>query len=298
MMETFKTTLICNEEILGDKNLITSQGKINGISFAIETSSGKKILFDFSISNEVLENNSKSLEIDLGEIEMAVLSHLHFDHSNGIEYFCKENEEATVYINEEYTKTKGKYYAVIGCDQKIEEISKDEALFIGSKFEDNILDRIEFVPITDKPELIELTDEVSVITKINQEYALPNGSKDLFVENSETGKLEYDQFSHEMAMIIKDGNNTFLFSGCSHNGIDNILKTIVEDLGIKIDYCFGGFHLQYGIQDFERIAKTLKSFNIKHFYTMHCTGYEEAKELMEHMDSISYMYGGETFSFD
>ena len=60
---------------------------------------GKKLLLDTGASNLFAENAEK-LNIDLKDIDFAVLSHAHYDHANGMEKFFEINRKATFYLQE------------------------------------------------------------------------------------------------------------------------------------------------------------------------------------------------------
>ena len=54
---------------------------------------GKKLLLDTGASN-LFADNAEKLNIDLKDVDFAVLSHAHYDHANGMEKFFEINEKA------------------------------------------------------------------------------------------------------------------------------------------------------------------------------------------------------------
>ena len=74
-----------------------SLGSEHGFSLYIETR-GKNILFDMGESRLFLENAEK-LGLDIRDIDLAVISHGHYDHGGGLGVFLKENNKAMVYIH-------------------------------------------------------------------------------------------------------------------------------------------------------------------------------------------------------
>ena len=58
---------------------------------------GKQYLLDSGASDR-FQNNAKTLGIALKEVDTAVLSHAHYDHSGGYDAFFSENRKATVYL--------------------------------------------------------------------------------------------------------------------------------------------------------------------------------------------------------
>ena len=87
----------------------------HGLSLYIETND-KKIIFDFG-PNKYFIKNAKKLNISLRDIDIAVLSHGHFDHGNGLRAFLTQNAKATVYassqlFNKQYKIVKGLYLPI------------------------------------------------------------------------------------------------------------------------------------------------------------------------------------------
>ncbi|HEY6461209.1 MAG TPA: MBL fold metallo-hydrolase, partial [Polyangiaceae bacterium] len=59
---------------------------------------GHTILFDGGDSADVLASNARALGVDLREVDIAVLSHDHMDHSAGIDYLLSVNPAVKLYV--------------------------------------------------------------------------------------------------------------------------------------------------------------------------------------------------------
>ena len=69
----------------------------HGLSIYIETKN-HVILFDSGASGAFADNAEK-LGVDLGKVEMAVLSHGHYDHGGGLPRFMEKNKTAPIYMS-------------------------------------------------------------------------------------------------------------------------------------------------------------------------------------------------------
>ena len=77
----------------------------HGLSLYIEAN-GHKILFDMG-QTDIFTENATILGIDLSEVDIAILSHGHYDHGGGLQKFIQVNHKAHVYIHKEAF---GKHY--------------------------------------------------------------------------------------------------------------------------------------------------------------------------------------------
>ena len=69
----------------------------HGLSLYIEAN-GLRILFDAGQSDAFAEN-AQRLGVDLSGVDLAVLSHGHYDHGGGLMRFLELNDHAPVYVS-------------------------------------------------------------------------------------------------------------------------------------------------------------------------------------------------------
>lgn len=237
----------------------------HGLSLYLETN-GHKILFDMG-QTELFERNAKRLGIDLSDVDMAIVSHGHYDHGGGLKRFLEINNDATVYLNQ---YAFGNYYngteKYIGLDHSLKENSR--IIFAENEcYLDNGL------------ALYSCNNKI-------RHYNL--GSFGLTSEKD--GVFENDDFRHEQYLLVEEGGKRFLISGCSHRGIMDITEWFLPDVLV------GGFHfsnIPTG-DALRKYAEFLDKFSTD-FYTCHCTGIEQYEFMKKYMNRLNYISSGDVF---
>ena len=232
-----------------------------GLSFFIEHN-GKKILLDTGSSALFLQNAEK-LGIDIAGVDFGVLSHAHYDHSDGMEHFFMKNSKAKFYLSD---KCKENCYGKRWIFSKYIGIKKG----LMAKYRNRIL----------------YTNGIKEISE--GVYLTPHCTKDLHKIGKSTGiyikqngKLIPDNFEHEQSLVIRTEKGLVIFNSCSHGGADNIINETAEFFpGEKIYALVGGFHLYRSCEEEVRaLAERIKQTGTEKIYTGHCTG-EKAFEIL------------------
>ena len=97
------------------------------------------------------------------------------------------------------------------------------------------------------------------------------GFTKLFNGVASTGELYGPPY--EQSLIIKTRKGLIVVTGCSHPGVDEILKKTVELTNDKIYMVIGGFHLTGASEErLEEIVKTILQLKVEKVYPIHCSG--------------------------
>lgn len=256
----------------------------HGLSLFIETK-GKTILFDTGASS-MFAKNAELLQVDIAKVDLAILSHGHYDHSGGIGTFLKKNSTAPIYIRKAafgpfYSQREGGEYAFIGIDKEL--LSNNRVIFSAAE-----------TPIG---------EGISLFSKVKGKRLFPTGNKSL-LEKTRDGYIQ-DDFSHEQNLVIREDGISLLVSGCSHKGIVNIVDQFSNLYGHYPTHVIGGFHLynhRTGEPENEEtlraIAEALLSSGAT-YYTCHCTGEDNYNALRAHMgDKVHYLSGGKILKLE
>jgi len=241
-------TVLCDNRTT-DNRLQTE----HGLSLLLQTTY-HKVLLDTGASDMFLRN-ANQLGIDLSEVDYVFLSHGHADHAGGLDAFLSQNNKARIIVSPKAVE--GKFFSKRGHVHSIT-TNWPSAAMEG---------RTLYVKQTRK-----LAPGFHVIAHIPQKHSLPQGNRNLFVEDAR-GELVPDDFQHELALYV-DG---LLFTGCAHNGLENIMAACPWPIRAVV----GGFHLlDAHLGEHYESADVLVALSHRLteqypdtcFYTSHCTG--------------------------
>ncbi len=277
-----KVTVLVENTRLEDRTDLDAE---HGLSLHIERQ-GQQILFDTGAS-DAFRRNAERLGVDLAAVDLAVLSHHHYDHGGGLAQFLEINTQAKVYLRS-HDVTDSYFWALGGLVKR--PLGLDRTLF------ETYADRFEFV---DRP--TEIAPDVFILTEIGERYPLPKGNRYLFVEKE--GARHLDSFDHELVMVLRQEDGLVIFTSCSHRGILNMVDAVTEQFeGIPIKAVFGGFHLvsipilnlMAGSKaEVEEIGREMLRYPIAQTYTGHCTGAKAYRVLKGVMgDKLAYVPTG------
>ncbi len=246
-----------------------------GLSFHIEQD-GKVYLLDTGASS-LFSKNAEKLGIDLSEVDMGILSHSHYDHSDGMDKFFSLNSKASFYIS---SKCEDNCYGKRFIFSKYIGIKKG----LTKKHADRII-RVKGS--------IKLCDGVHLICHTSENLQAIGKRTGLYRKIS--GRLVPDDFDHEQSLVFETEKGLVIFNSCSHAGPENILNEIKSAFPEKNVYAyFGGLHLyRSSEEEIRRMAEVLKESSLQLIVTGHCTGdkaYRILKETLE--DRLSQLSVG------
>ena len=260
--------------VLSDNRTINPNlGTEHGLSIYLETEN-HKFLLDTGASDLYIQNAIK-LNVDISAVDFLFISHGHADHIGGLASFLEINSKAKIIVSTEVKN--GTYYS------KRTGLRKISIEFDFDKYADR------FLFITDNTVI---DKDIFVYKNKSEVFLKPLGNNNLY-KNISNNELTADDFTHEL-IFVTGSDKLFVFTGCAHHGVLNILETVKKNHLQLIRWVVGGFHLldkkddqQYeATAELETISRYLnRNYPNTEFITGHCTGdvaYDTLKPALEY----------------
>ncbi len=261
----------------------------HGLSFLIEYED-MRILLDAGTTDAFMRNADK-MGVDLTNLDFAVLSHGHYDHSGGFEALFERNKNVKVYARKEAFGT-----FLSGSGGEIHEIG----------IPNNVLKYRERFAEENGAEGIDGAEEVSGATEVAEGvFLIPHNTPDLYKigEKSRLYRKEGetvfpDDFVHEQSLVFDTEKGLIIFNSCSHGGVENIIREVKEACRKKVYAYVGGFHMKgkangqevcaFSKEEVDRLCNAIKEQGIEFIYTGHCTGEQGLLELQKRLGTVIY----------
>lgn len=232
---------------------------------------GTSLLLDFGQSDAFAEN-ARTLGIDLGGVDLAVLSHAHYDHADGMGAFFEVNGHARLHLS-------------AACDESHCWSTKggtDDAHYIGvcAGLFERFANRLSPAPVD---HVTHVAPGIHLVPHTTTGLS-EKGARDGMLLKTADGWLP-DGFAHELSLVFELegplGPELCVFNSCSHAGMEAILHEVSDAFpGVPVAAFVGGLHLfRSPDEDALRTADVLRGTGVRQVWTGHCTG-ERAFGLM------------------
>ncbi len=286
MLDALKITVLAEDSVPYESPLLGQ----HGVSFWLEAEANgdlKRVLVDVGQNPDALLYNIERLKIPLGETDAVVLTHCHYDHTQGLSKILKAMGRRDVPVIAHpalfrpnfITAPFFRHVGVMQGDEPLDIQAAGGSLFLFSE-------RLQLMPG------LATTGEVPRTTDF-EEVGIALSTVD------EKGRVVPDQMPDDIALVARvKEKGAVVVTGCSHAGIINILKHSIEP-GERLDAVIGGLHLVEASKD--RIQKTvsaLKEFAPSLVAAGHCTGFRaQAALYSEFGEKFATMGVGTVFAF-
>lgn len=231
---------------------------------------GQHFLLDFGQS-DAFARNADALGIDLAQVNLAVLSHAHYDHADGMESFFARNSHAPLHLSkacgERCWSTKG---------------GTTDAHYIGIK-QGLLAQFAERLSPTPTNRVTPIAPGVHLVPHTTPRLEAAGAAAGMLLREEDVWRP--DDFAHELSLVIELGEGDraplAIFNSCSHAGLPTIVAEVQEAFtGRPIAAYVGGLHLVHARDEqLLEVARAIKAADIRQLYTGHCTG-SRALELL------------------
>jgi 7,8-dihydropterin-6-yl-methyl-4-(beta-D-ribofuranosyl)aminobenzene 5'-phosphate synthase len=243
-----------------------------GFSALIEYD-GKRVLFDTGNNAEIFGHNVEAKGIDLKQLDFAVVSHRHGDHTSGLNYLLKVNPAVKIYAPQEN-------FGVFGAALPGTFYRRNESLPSDMRYFDGR-----------PPETLRFGSPwtESNFTWITKTTEVAPGFHLILLNGTWGVDLEVKEIS--LAIDTPDG--IVLIVGCSHPTIEKIVEAAKSTLNKPIHLVLGGTHLLPAKDDqTTSIAVSLRdNWSVRYLAPVHCTG-EPAFAILKEAFGDRYIYAG------
>ncbi len=267
-LNSLKITVLTEDSVLYESHYLGQ----HGVSFLLEGAKGSdvmRILVDVGQNSQALLNNMKLMNIAPSIIDAVVLTHCHYDHTQGVTRMLKEIGRRDIqviahrdifrlnFVTEPYLRHVG----IMPGDSR-EEIEKAGGSLLLTRDPVNLMSGIT------------TTGEVKRQTDFEQ--------VGIALKTIEGGEVVDDQMLDDISVVANvNGKGLVIVTGCSHAGIVNIARHAMELTGCeKIEGIIGGLHLVDASDvRIKRTGEELAKLNPKWICVGHCTGFKAQVEL-------------------
>jgi len=243
-----------------------------GFSALIEYG-GKRILFDTGNNAEIFAHNVQAKGIDLKQLDFAVVSHRHGDHTSGLNHLLQVNPGVTIYVPQEN-------FGVFGGALPGTFYRRNESLASDMRYFDGR-----------PPQTLRFGSPwpAGNFTWVTRTTEVAPGFHLILLNGTWGVDLEVKEIS--LAIDTPDG--IVLIVGCSHPTLEKVIEAARSALNKPIHLVLGGTHLLPANDDQIRsIAASLRdSWNVHYVAPVHCTG-EPAFAILKESFGDRYVYAG------
>ena len=286
MLDNLTVTILAEDSVPYESPLLGQ----HGVSYWLEaTRNGttRNILVDVGQNPDALLSNIEKLGIPIGQTDAIVLTHCHYDHTQGLARILQAIGRKDLPVIA--------HPALFRLNFVTEPFFQHVGVMQGDKPEDLRTAGAELVLVSGPLQLmpgLSSTGEVPRVTDF-EELGIALSTLD------ENGGVIPDSMPDDLSIAARiKGKGVVIVTGCSHAGIVNILKHAVST-GERLEAVIGGLHLvEASDERIEKTAQALAGYSPTLVAAGHCTGFRAQAALYAKLGKrFSTMGSGTVFSF-
>ena len=272
------------ENYAGIRGLLAEHGLSVHLDLKFDDGSSASILFDTGQTGETLKHNAGRLGVDLGGIDVIVLSHSRYDHTGGLLHAVEQmaGRKRPIIVGHPWLFKPALY---VGENR----VSLD----IGIPYSRGDLERLNAKLLLTRAPL-KVAPDTFYLGEIKGDMDVSQYRRG-FYTILETGEVVPDDIPDDTGIAVRvEGLGVIVIGGCSHSGIANIASHASRLFNDNVYAVLGGFHMHsYKEEDVRETAEKLKELGVEKIYPGHCTGFKAEKMLSEEFgEGFEKLYSG------
>lgn len=267
-VDSLKIVVLAEDSVLYESPYLGQ----HGVSFLLQGTKGskkKRVLVDVGQNSSALLGNMEMMDISPASIDAIVLTHCHYDHTQGVARMLGEigKKGVPVVAHQDIfrlnflTEPRFRHVGIMPGDSR-EEIEKAGGSLVLTRD-----------PVTLMPG-ITTTGEVKRQTDFEQ--------VGIGLKTMEDGVTRDDQMLDDISVVANvKGKGLVIVTGCSHAGIVNIVRQAMELTRCdRVEGIIGGLHLVDAPDSrVKRTVEELRKLDPGWLCAGHCTGFKAQVEL-------------------
>ena len=229
----------------------------------------RTILFDSGGDGDRFARNAQALGVDLKMVDYAVLSHSHGDHASGFDHVLKIKPSLKLYVPADRAFGAGAGLRLPVVPREVlDALAPEQRYFHGEE-------RATSGPWGSR--FWHANTEI-----VGENRKIGNGAYLIATRSSVMGDFSRTHPDDtpllagipELSLALVTPQGVVLVTGCSHSGIETIVRQARAMLGRDISLVIGGFHLLPNTDgEIRALARTLKEeLGVRRVAPAHCTG--------------------------
>jgi len=231
---------------------------------------GRCLLFDAGRHPDTVVKNAEALGIDLACVTDVVLSHFHFDHTNGLLPILREARLTNPDALRRIHVAQGFFLSrrMVGTSGPRGDTEVNTMIAMREPLEAAGVEFIEYSQPT------EVMPGVWVTGPVIRHHPETNYPKTIQVNID--GKWVEDYVPESQGLTVVTATGPIVLLGCGHSGAVNLLEQVQATIQSKpIHALMGGMHLfSADDQTLGWTADRLRDIGVEHLMAGHCTGIE------------------------